>query len=293
MYRRFSFLTILLLLLIAVGGVAEIPGSMNYQGYLTDAIGDPVSDGAYLVKFTIYDAAVGGTDLWNSGFQNVTTTDGLFTYELGSNIPLPNGIFEDTNRYIGITVGVDPELAPRSRLISAPYAFHASRADTAAFTESATGVTQQFDDGDVVVTGFLNYIGVDSINCPAEGYVMVNLTTTLNCSHTSGDEDVLFVTITDSTSTATSDQDNSAWAVNSAQPNGLYGTIVHKHKVFPVSAGWNRFESFSFHNPGGGTDNCATADVVLSLLFIPQSLGTVSVSSESISQKFKNVQIKR
>ncbi len=114
--------TIICFLLLAVSISAQVPNTINYQGRLTDASGSPVADGAYLVKFIIYDAAVGGADLWNTGFQNITTNGGLFTYELGSNIALPAGIFDDTTRYLGITVGTDAELFPRSKLNTVPYA---------------------------------------------------------------------------------------------------------------------------------------------------------------------------
>ncbi len=119
-------------LIIAIGFLlftsntsAQVPNTLNYQGRLTDASGTPVADGAYLVKFIIYDAPTAGTDLWNTGFQTINTVDGLFSYQLGSNVVLPNGIFSDTSRYLGLTVGTDAELTPRSRFISSAFAFEA------------------------------------------------------------------------------------------------------------------------------------------------------------------------
>jgi len=255
--------------------VADVPNVASYQGRLTDNAGDPVADGAYLVKFSIYDAAAGGTELWTSNFQNVTTEDGLFTYDLGSNVPLPDDLFTDAERWLGITVGVDPEITPRTRLTSQAYAHHALRADTADVALSGVGMSRAIDEGDVVATGFLQLLIVDSINCPAEGYVLANLTTGMNCNHANGDEDIVFVLITDSTSTIGTDQDGHAWAIPSGMPTGLYGNPIHVQGVFPVSAGWNKFQGIASHNPGGGTNNCTSQDVDLSLLFIPQSFGTV------------------
>ena len=123
--------TIICILLISVSISAEVPNVINYQGRLTNASGDPVADNAYLVKFIIYDAPTGGTDLWNTGYRTVNTVDGLFTYQLGSLVPLPNGIFSEPNRYLGITVESDLELTPRARFVSAPYTYKAESADNA------------------------------------------------------------------------------------------------------------------------------------------------------------------
>lgn len=120
-----------LAVLFAVSANAAVPQTISYQGRLTDAAGDPVPDVPILVKFIIYDAAVAGAMLWNSGFQSITPTDGLFTYPLGSNVVLPDNLFTDTIRYLGITVDVDPELTPRERFRTVPYAYHALRTDTA------------------------------------------------------------------------------------------------------------------------------------------------------------------
>lgn len=123
---------------------AGVPNVMNYQGRLTDAAGDPVADGAYLVKFIIYDAATGGTDLWNSGFQSVTTTDGLFSYDLGANVTLPDLFGTDPNRYLGITVGTDPEISPRTRFTSTGYVFKSLKSDLASDANSLGGLIPAF-----------------------------------------------------------------------------------------------------------------------------------------------------
>ncbi len=121
----------LAVLFAASAEAAAVPQTINYQGRLTDAAGDPVPNVPILVKFIIYDDPGAGTALWNSGFQSVTPEDGLFTYPLGSMVDLPDNLFTDTIRYLGITIGADPELSPRERFRTVPYAYHALRADTA------------------------------------------------------------------------------------------------------------------------------------------------------------------
>ena len=117
--------------------VADVPQTINYQGRLTDATG-AVVDGGHLIKFKIYGSAAGDDSLWWSGFQIVQVDSGLFEYQLGGSVQLPDDLFEtDTSRYLGITIGVDPEIAPRVRMISAPYAYQALRADSADYADNS------------------------------------------------------------------------------------------------------------------------------------------------------------
>ncbi len=124
-------LTCLLTVALATVLQAAIPQTIQYRGRLTDAAGDPVADGSHLVKFIIYDASSSGNVVWNSGFQTLATSGGLFNYALGSNVAFPDDLFTDTSRYLGITVGVDPEISPRTRLKSSAYSYHSLRSDTA------------------------------------------------------------------------------------------------------------------------------------------------------------------
>lgn len=108
-----------------VGAVA--PFMVSYQGRLTDASGVPVSDGNYSVVFQIYDDAIAGTSLWSSGAVNVTTADGIFNVLLGEppQPPVLQDVFAtplltDAYRFLGITVGADPEILPRTRLTGTP-----------------------------------------------------------------------------------------------------------------------------------------------------------------------------
>ena len=103
--------------------LADAPKVINYQGRLTTASGDPVPNANYSIIFTIYDAL--GVPLWTSGPQTVRVTDGLFTYLLGSTVAFPEGLFVGTGevtRYLGVKVGSDAEIVPRTQLSSAPFA---------------------------------------------------------------------------------------------------------------------------------------------------------------------------
>jgi trimeric autotransporter adhesin len=126
--------SILLTLVLCLAATAAVPTMINYQGYLTDPSGDPVADGNYGITFTIYDASSGGVTLWTSGAQTVGVEKGLFNYNLGSSGALPDSIFAKyTQVYLGIKVGADAEITPRTQLVSVGYAFQSLRGDTAGY----------------------------------------------------------------------------------------------------------------------------------------------------------------
>ncbi|MEZ5357333.1 MAG: hypothetical protein R3F48_00790 [Candidatus Zixiibacteriota bacterium] len=123
----------LAILLICCTGVlmADIAPLLQYQGRLTDENGAPLADGSYSVTFSIYAGEGAPSPIWTSGARDVSVAGGLFTYILGSNVSLPNNIFDNQTRYLGITIGGDSELTPRSRFTATPYAYRALKADSA------------------------------------------------------------------------------------------------------------------------------------------------------------------
>jgi len=110
---------------------AAVPQLISYQGLLKNNLGNPVPNASYSIVFTIYDAATGGANLW-SETQSVTTSGGSFIVLLGSGpTPLDYSLFNDSTRYLGITVGADPEMTPRYRLETVPYSYRTSTVDGA------------------------------------------------------------------------------------------------------------------------------------------------------------------
>ena len=51
-------------------------GEMNYQGRLTDANGNPLSDGQYVITFTLHNTPVGGDPIWGPYITDGGTGDG-------------------------------------------------------------------------------------------------------------------------------------------------------------------------------------------------------------------------
>jgi hypothetical protein len=118
---------VLVLLAIFPVAASAVPKLINYQGYLTDAGGNPLN-GDVAITFRIWDAEVSGTELWSETHAAVTVTEGVFNAVLGSLQPITSDIL-DGDRYLGMTVGTDPEMSPRLRMTSSPFAIKAADAD--------------------------------------------------------------------------------------------------------------------------------------------------------------------
>ncbi|MDD2806052.1 MAG: hypothetical protein PHV33_10895, partial [Elusimicrobiales bacterium] len=125
--RITKILTALLLLPVIA---AAAPSYINYQGRLVDATGNPLS-GTYSIVFSVYNdptAGTPGTALWTETQPTVTVDNGIFSAKLGSVTSLPPSVFSGDTRYLGVKIGADAEMLPRTELLSVPYAIYAASA---------------------------------------------------------------------------------------------------------------------------------------------------------------------
>jgi hypothetical protein len=127
--------------------------------------------------------------LWTET-QNVTVTNGAFNVLLGSVTPLANTLFTSGGeRYLGVKVGADPEMAPRFQLTSVAFAFHATEADgvqdgtivdadvNASAAIAGIKIKPDFGSQNIVTTGKV-HIGLNpdpnivfDVNIPAGGFI--------------------------------------------------------------------------------------------------------------------------
>jgi hypothetical protein len=100
-----------------------VPQMMNFQGRLTDDVGQPIT-GTRDLKFRIYDDPILSTSLlWGPETQNnVPVTDGIFSVQLGSFTPLGQNVFNNTNCYLEIEVE-GSILTPRQQIIAHAYSY--------------------------------------------------------------------------------------------------------------------------------------------------------------------------
>lgn len=148
--QKSLIVSLVLTVTLAFSALAEVPNQMSYQGRLTDPAGDPVSDGTYSILFRIWDAGKDGTALWSSGIRQIEVQSGLFSYNLGDTIKIDPALFQSNpDLWVGVKVGFDPELFPRTKLTSVGYAYeadHASRTDHADTADFAAAI--DWTDGD-------------------------------------------------------------------------------------------------------------------------------------------------
>ena len=117
---------------VAILAVAQsVPQLINYQGRLTDSSGQPLSDGSTVdLTFAFYGVDSGSTPLYLTVLQgNVVVTGGLYNVLIGSGTITPGvestlaEVFQKhQDVWMGVKVNTDPEMTPRSRITSSPYA---------------------------------------------------------------------------------------------------------------------------------------------------------------------------
>lgn len=135
---------------------SALPNLMTYQAFVTDASNVPLANATpanFVTTFRIYDSATGNTIVWAEQ-QTVTIFQGNFSVLLGNgqaagSDPRPplDTVFTGPNRYMGITVGANPEFTPRQRILPNAYAYRAKVAESVGSVISLNGTTTNFSGG--------------------------------------------------------------------------------------------------------------------------------------------------
>jgi hypothetical protein len=121
----------------------ESPQMINYQAVARDAGGEVLSAISLEVEFNIYEGSPSGSAVYTEIHSDVLTDSyGLFTVKIGDGVVV-GGDFsaidwsEGTWLNVGIDIGNGMEYLGNYELVSVPYAFYASRSDSAAYGEDA------------------------------------------------------------------------------------------------------------------------------------------------------------
>jgi hypothetical protein len=129
--KKYTILSALIIsILTSVIICQSLPHTINYQGVVKDASGVVVANGDYTLKFTIYE---GDVAIWTET-KSITVTDGIVNTMLGSITPIDLPF--DNEYYLGITVGTESELTPRTKLNSVPYSFMSMNVPDGSITAS-------------------------------------------------------------------------------------------------------------------------------------------------------------
>lgn len=139
MSTKFGCLAALALLTLAnlfQPAQAQIPRTLNYQGYLTSPSGAAINSASLPMIFKIYNVQTGGSDL-HTETQSVTVSNGIFNVLLGTSPALTLPF--DAQYFLGVTTGADPEMTPRQPLAASPYAIRAASAESLAASATVAG----------------------------------------------------------------------------------------------------------------------------------------------------------
>src|SRR3989339_1099280 len=171
---------IILFGLVSPLGFAEASGPssnrvLNYQIRLTDSSGIRVPDGIVELELTIYDLAIGVSQLYTAcsvdGLPGsaptavqATFTNGIssiligssLTCAVGSAVAIPATLFTNTAMYLGVTVEADAEMTPRKQIVASGYSMNADLLDD--LNTSNAGGTSAFvpitdSSGNLTLTG--------------------------------------------------------------------------------------------------------------------------------------------
>jgi hypothetical protein len=133
MARQALVFNLAVLLILCSAALAEVPERMSYQGRLTDNGGNPLN-GNFDMTFRIYDDSTGGSLVYEEAHSGVEVADGLFSVLIGGKsfiTPFDDFLFRGKDRFLAVQVGADPEITPRTRLGTSPYAFRVATVDSA------------------------------------------------------------------------------------------------------------------------------------------------------------------
>jgi hypothetical protein len=103
----------------------QVPGSITYQGCLTDSSGMPLNNTTRII-FSIYAEPVGGLPMWSEQLPVLPDARGIFTTTLGLQTAFPAALFDGQKLWLSLALEDHEEMSPRQPLTSVPYALGAN-----------------------------------------------------------------------------------------------------------------------------------------------------------------------
>jgi uncharacterized protein (TIGR02145 family) len=143
-------------LLVSAMLFAQAPALIPYQAIARNAAGEPLASSTLNARFTIHDLTATGASVWQE-LQTVTTSSlGLFTVQLGSNVALSNVNWATGAKFMQVEIDLGQGFVDMGtqQLLSVPYALHSSSALSAGdgiSNVSLTGDTLFLNNGSFVI----------------------------------------------------------------------------------------------------------------------------------------------
>jgi hypothetical protein len=244
--KQLKYVFAAILIILAGSALAAVPQQINYQGYLTDTSGSPL-DTTVAMTFKLYTDSTAGTLLWTEIRPSVNVTDGLFNVRLGQVATLPDSVLNRSQVWLGIAVGGDPEMTPRTRMVSVGYSYRVGTVD------GASGGTIP---GDVTIAGKTNF-GFGNLNSGNYAFVTGrNDTASANYTTVSGGR---YNTASDQYATVSGGESNHANTDLATVGGGYSNQAVGIAAT--IAGGWNNDTGADYATVGGGSSNHADTTV--------------------------------
>jgi hypothetical protein len=119
----------------------QVPGTISYQGVLSDNSGNPINKNVEM-KFALFPDSTSTKSLWSEDQQNVNITNGIFNVLLGSVTSLPDTLGFNAPYWLQVTISGSNISLPRVQLTSSPYSFNTSRIQGKKVSSSSPSIGQ-------------------------------------------------------------------------------------------------------------------------------------------------------
>lgn len=113
------------------------PSTLGYSGTLLTGSA-PAADGNYVLTFSLFSSATGGTALWTETHTTVPVVAGRFSVVLGATSAITSATLNSKALWLEISVGSEV-LSPRQMVTSVPYAMRSALQCRTVTTQSAAG----------------------------------------------------------------------------------------------------------------------------------------------------------
>lgn len=242
---------------------ADVPPVLVHQGRLFDGTGQPVTSAAIQVQFAIYSTPNAASPVWME-IDSVAFEDGYFSVELGQDPmnPIDSTVFSGEPRYLGISVGNDAEMTPRSLVGSVPYALVAQEVNGDIHpTKVTVSGSQVIDSAGLQLSGAAPAVVDPAATVTSSGTSVVGSSTNFTTQFKPGDE---IIVANQGQIVASVVSDTSLTTVSPFSPpaNGSSFKVRRPIARFVSSSGITTFIANSQGNIGVGTSTPgATVDV--------------------------------
>jgi len=153
--------------ILSVVMLGAVPSTINYQGVLTDAHGNPFvgSNDIIVQLFTSDTPSEGETSLFSQSFAGVQSdSNGIYSIQIGDSNGTLQVILESyEDLWLELTINSNT-LSPRHKVNAVPYALHAESANRLINAESSNISGSLYVESNLDVSGNATFDGSVSIN---------------------------------------------------------------------------------------------------------------------------------